>query len=274
MRGDRRARWGLVVLTLLALAGLAGPVLAPFDPGDRDGSALLASPSADHWLGTDEEGRDLLSLLLHGARTALLVGWGTVLVSAAAGTALGLISGLAGGRVDLVVQRGVEIAMAFPGVLLAILMIFVAGRPGTGSVVLALALTGWAGYARLVRGLALPLRTRGYVEAARLLGLGTPRWLVRHVLPAVSGPVLVLMTFQVGTAILAEAGLSFLGLGPQDGASWGSLLEQGAVLFLKAPLLGVAPGLAIALTVLGATLVGDALHDRLSAPGASKEGSP
>ena len=114
-----------------------------------------------------------------------------------------------------------------------------------------------------MRGLTLALRSRGYVEAARLQGLGTPRLLVRHLVPAVAGPVVVLMTFQVGAAILAEAGLSFLGLGPQDGASWGALLEQGAVLFVKAPLMGVAPGLAIALVVLGVTLLGDELRIRL-----------
>jgi len=263
MPASARLRSGLAILALLGAAGLLGPLLAPFPVNARDGSALLAGPSAIHWLGTDEEGRDLLSLLLHGARVALLVGWGTVLASALVGTALGLVSGLAGGRLDLAVQRLVEIAMAFPGVLLAILLVFVAGRPGIASVVLALALTGWAGYARLVRGLALSLRSRGWVEAGRMLGLGPPRLLVRHVLPAVAGPVLVLMTFQVGAAILAEAGLSFLGLGPQDGASWGTLLEQGAVLFVKAPLMGVAPGLAIALAVLGVTLVGDELRERL-----------
>lgn len=267
MRANPRTCAGLAILALLIGAGLVGPLLAPWGPQARDSAALLAPPSALHWLGTDEEGRDLLSLLLHGARVALLVGWGTVLASAVIGTALGLVSGFAGGVVDLVLQRLVEIAMAFPGVLLAILLLFVAGRPSLGSVVLALSLTGWAGYARVVRGLAASLRTRGYVQAGRLLGLGTPRVLARHVLPAVTGPVLVLMTFQVGAAILAEAGLSFLGLGPQDGTSWGSLLEQGAVLFVKAPLLGLAPGLAIALAVLGVTLLGDELRDRLDPRG-------
>lgn len=263
MKGSVRARAGLFILALLALTGAIGPMLAPAGPQDRDVDAILAPPSPAHWLGTDEEGRDLLSLLLHGARVALLVGWGTVLVSALVGTTLGLVSGFAGGLVDLAVQRLVEIALAFPGFLLAVLLVFVSGRPSVGAVVLALALTGWAGYARLVRALAQSVRSRGYVDAGRMLGLGTPRLLARHVLPAVAGPVLVLMTFQIGAAILAEAGLSFLGLGPQDGASWGALLEQGAVLFVKAPLLGLAPGLAIALAVLGVTLLGDELRDRL-----------
>lgn len=267
MRGSRRARAGLAIIGLLVVAGVFGPALAPTPPQARDSAALLAPPSCAHWLGTDEEGRDLLSLLLHGARVALLVGWGTVFVSATVGTALGLVSGVAGGLLDLVLQRLVEIALAFPGVLLAILLIFVAGRPSAWSVVLALSITGWAGYARLVRGMALSLRSRGYVEAGRMLGFGTPRLLLRHVLPAVAGPVVVLMTFQVGAAILAEAGLSFLGLGPQDGASWGGLLEQGAVLFVKAPLLGLAPGLAIALAVLGVTLLGDELRDHLDPRG-------
>jgi len=267
MRRSARIRFGLAILLLLVAAGVLGPVLAPWSPQARDSGAILAPASSAHWLGTDEDGRDLLSLLLHGARVALLVGWGTVLVSAVVGTAVGLVSGFVGGLVDLGLQRLVEVALAFPGVLLAILLLFVAGRPSVTSVVVALSLTGWAGYARVVRGVAASLRTRGYVQAGRLLGLGTPRLLARHVLPGVAGPVLVLMTFQVGAAILAEAGLSFLGLAPQDGTSWGSLLEQGAVLFVKAPLMGLAPGLAIALAVLGVTLLGDGLRDRLDPRG-------
>jgi peptide/nickel transport system permease protein len=164
---------------------------------------------------------------------------------------------------DLVLQRFIEVILSFPGILLAILIIFVTGSPGVASVVFALAATGWSGYARLVRGQVLSLRERGFVEATRILGLSTPRILVRHLLPSVAGPVGVLMTFQVASAILAEAGLSFLGLGPQDGSSWGGMLEQGAILFVKSPLIGMSAGLAIAVTVIGVNFLGDYLRDVL-----------
>lgn len=263
-RPSRAKLWaGLLVTVSLTFTGIFGPALAPYDAEARDAGAIMADPSSAHWLGTDEEGRDLLSLLINGARVALLVGLGTVLLSGILGTGLGLLSGYVGGMTDLVLQRCIEVILSFPGILLAILIIFVTGSPGVASVVFALAATGWSGYARLVRGQVLSLRERGFVEATRILGLSTPRILARHLLPSVAGPVGVLMTFQVASAILAEAGLSFLGLGPQDGSSWGGMLEQGAILFVQSPLIGMSAGLAIAVTVIGVNFLGDYLRDVL-----------
>jgi peptide/nickel transport system permease protein len=254
---------GAGIVGALVVVGLLGPLVAPYAPEARDAGAILSSPSAEHWLGADEEGRDILTLLIHGARVALLVGLGAVLVSALLGTAVGLISGYARGLVDVLLQRLIEVVFAFPGILLAILIVFVTGRPSVLSVVAALAATGWAGYARLVRGQVLSRREEPYVMATRVLGLPLQNVLLRHVLPSVAGSVVVLMTFQLATAILAETGLSYLGLGPQDGTSWGGLLEQGAVLFVKSPLIGLSAGLSIAVTVIGVNLLGDHLRDWL-----------
>ncbi len=253
---------GLIVGALL-LAALFAPLLSPHALTDRDDEALLAGPSLSHPLGTDEDGADVLSQLLHGARVAVLVGVFTVFVSLALGLTVGLIAGYAGGWTDELLMRLTELLLSFPGILLAILIIFVTQEPSTMSVVLALSVTGWAGYARLVRGQTLLVRQQEYVTAARCLGASAPRIVLRHVLPNVIAPVIVQATFGVAGAILAEASLSFLGLGPQGTPSWGAMLEQGAALFIKSPSLALAPGLAIVLTVMGINLLGDALRDRL-----------
>jgi peptide/nickel transport system permease protein len=252
----------LIVGFVLAVALLAD-VLAPYSIDYVDVTRQLQPPSADHWLGTDENGGDVLTLILYGTRVAALVGVITVLICSSIGIILGTVSGYFGGVVDEVLMRLTETLMAFPGILLAILIIFITQEPSIWAVIGALSVTGWAGYARLVRGQVLAERENDYVEAARALGFGPGRIMFRHVVPNILAPVIVQATFGVAGAILAEASLSFLGLGPQDQPSWGALLDQGASYFLLTPHLAIFPGLAIMITVLGINFLGDGLRDWL-----------
>lgn len=253
---------GLVGVTALVVCAIFAAWLAPYSPQQVDLLRELAPPDGTHWLGTDENGADLLSQILYGARVAAVVGLGTVLICATVGVAVGAVSGYFGGAVDEVLMRVIDVLMAFPGILLAILLIALTRSPSVAAVVFALSLTGWAGYARLVRGQILSLRERPFVVAAR--AMGAPAWwiIARHLIPNVMAPVIVQATFGMAAAILAEAGLSFLGLGPDGVPSWGALLDQGARYFLVSPHLALYPGLAIALSVLCINLLGDALRDR------------
>ncbi len=263
MRRNPLALVGAAILAVVLFCAVAGPLVAPYERSERDVSRQLEAPSADHLLGTGENGEDVLTEIVHGARVAVVVGLGAVLVSLFLGVGLGAVSGYFGGWIDEVLMRVTEVMLSFPGILLAILIIFVSQEPSVMTVIFALAVTGWAGYARLVRGQVLVEREKAYVEAARALGL--PHWaiLLRHVIPNVLGPVIVQATFGIASSILAEASLSFLGLGPQDSASWGSLLDQGASYFLLTGHLALFPGLAIMVTVLAINFVGDALRDHL-----------
>ena len=254
-------RLGTTLLLLWLAAAIFGPALAPFGPFELDLERSLEGPSAQHWLGTDENGADVFTALLYGARVAAIVGLCTVMVSAAFGIALGCISGFFGGWVDETAMRAVDIVMAFPGILLAILILFVTQEPSTMTVVFALCVTGWASYARLVRGQVLTLREREFVVAAQALGEPPVRIMWRHIVPNLLAPVIVQGTFGLASAILAEASLSFLGLGAQDAPSWGALLDQGAHYFLVSHHLATFPGLAIMITVLGINFLGDALRD-------------
>ncbi len=267
----RRRRWqrvrltaGLAMTGALLLAAVAAPALAPYAPEWADPAEALQPASARHWLGTDERGADLLAQLVWGARVAAIVGFGTVAVSAAVGTAVGALAGAAGGWVDEVAMRLVDVALSFPGILLAVFVIFLTQTPGTAAVIGALSATGWAPYARLVRGQVLAARPRLHVEAARAVGAGPLRVLVVHMLPEAVGPLVVQATFGVAGAVLAESTLSFLGLGPQGMPSWGRLLDEGAVLFLRTPRMALAGGAAIALTVLSINLLGEALREWLA----------
>ncbi|MBH25864.1 MAG: peptide ABC transporter permease [Myxococcales bacterium] len=257
------ALFGALVLTAVLVCALFGPLLAPYARSDRDVTQQLQGPTATHPFGTDENGADMVTEVIHGARVAVLVGLGSVCVSLLVGVSLGALSGYLGGWVDEVIMRVIEMLLAFPGILLAILIIFITQEPSLLTVIFALSLTGWTGYARLVRGQVLVERERDYVEAARALGLPTPTILARHILPNVLGPVIVQATFGIAGAILAEASLSFLGLGPQNTASWGALLNQGANYFLIAQHMALVPGVAIMLTVLSINFIGDALRDHL-----------
>jgi peptide/nickel transport system permease protein len=254
---------GIVIVCAAVVAAIAGPFLVPFDSSVQELPLRLSPPSTAHPLGQDELGRDILARLLLGARISLLVGLAVVGISATVGTTVGAVAGYAGGRLDEVIGRVMDVLLAFPGILLAIALVAVLG-PSLSHVVLALVVIGWVGYARLVRGQVLKIRELDYVQAARALGAPSARVLVRHVIPATLSAVTVQATLGMAGAILAEASLSFLGLGVQPPTpSWGTMLDAGRSHLFEAPHLTVFPGLAIALLVLGFNLAGDALRDRL-----------
>lgn len=254
---------GLVIVSLVALLALAAPWIAPDDPTRVDAVRRLAPPSADALLGTDNLGRDILSRLLWGARLSLGTAGLAALLILTIGVGLGMIAGFYGGILDDLLMRIVDVLLAFPGILLAIFITAVLG-PSLANVVFALAATGWTGYARLVRAQVLSLREREYVQAARALGASNSRILFRHLLPNSLGPILVQATFAIPGAILAEASLSFLGLGAPPGTpSWGALVDQGTQYLLVAPHVAVFPGIALALVVLGFNFLGDAVRDEL-----------
>ncbi len=253
---------GLVLLSVFVVTALLGPLLAPFDPEQQDILHNFAGPSASHWLGTDQNGRDVLSMMLHGARMALLISGTVVTICATFGVTIGIVAGYYGGWIDELIMRIVDILMAFPGILLNIAIVATVARPGVGVLIFALALNGWVGYARVARGQVLSVREREYVSAARCLGASSYRIMRRHILPNILSPIMVQMTFAFGTIVLVEASLSFLGLGPQVPYTWGALLDQGATFLWKTQRLAVVPGAAILLVVLGANLLGDGLRDR------------
>ncbi len=257
-------RFGGGVCTVLLLMAIFAPLLAPYDPAAQDLLSRLSSPSMSHWMGQDALGRDILSRVIYGARVSLYVGLVTVLVSLVTGTLVGALAGYRGGWVDEGIMRVVDVFLAFPGILLAIALTSVLG-PSLHNVIIALCVMGWVGYARLVRGQVLVARELEYVAASRAIGASPVRTVVRHILPNVFGPVLVEATFGMAGAIVAEAGLSFLGLGTQPPTpSWGAMLAEGRQFLLMAPHMTLAPGLAILVTVLGINLLGDHLRDRLS----------
>lgn len=256
-------RIGVGIVVLTAFAAVAGPWLVPFDPSAQDLPLRLTAPSAAHPLGLDELGRDILARLLIGARISLLVGVSVVGVSAVVGTAIGAVAGYVGGWLDDVIGRVMDVLLAFPGILLAIALVAVLG-PSLTNVILALVVIGWVGYARLVRGQVLKVRELEYVQAARAVGAPVSRVIIRHVVPATLSAVTVQATLGMAGAIIAEASLSFLGLGVQPPTpSWGSMLDAGRAHLLDAPHLTLFPGIAIATLVLGLNFVGDALRDRL-----------
>lgn len=255
-------RWGPGIVAAIVLASVAGPWLAA-DPTSQQLAQRLDGPSLAHPFGLDELGRDVLARLLSGGRVSLLVGAAVVSISAVIGTIVGSLSGYVGGWFDEVVGRVMDVLLAFPGILLAIAMVAVLG-PSLTNVVLALSVIGWVGYARLVRGQVLKIRELEYVQAARALGATTARTLVRHVIPATLSAVVVQATLGMAGAIIAEASLSFLGLGVQPPMpSWGTMLDAGRSHLFDAPHLTLFPGIAIALLVVGFNFAGEALRERL-----------
>jgi peptide/nickel transport system permease protein len=261
------ARIGAVMLGLFLLIALLGPWLAPHPVGDRaiEGFPAFADASWSHWLGTDQNGVDALSQLLHGARAALKLSLIVVALSSVIGVTLGVMAGYFRGVVDGVVSRVIDILLAFPGILLNIAIVATVPRPGLGVLVVALVANGWVGYARVARGQVLSLRERDYVQAARAIGASHLRVMTKHVIPNLMGPVIVQATFSFGTVILVEASLAFLGLGRHVDYSWGAMLDQGRTFFWKPGFIryALAPGLAIAWVVLAANLLGDGLRDWL-----------
>jgi peptide/nickel transport system permease protein len=257
------AKVGLAILGVFVVAAVLGPTLAPRDPLQQDLTKRLAPPNGEHWLGTDEFGRDVLSRLLHGTRLSLFVGIVSVGIGLALGGALGLVTGYFGGWVDLVGMRLVDVMLAFPSILLAVVVVAVLG-PGLVHAMIAVGIVGVPAYARLIRAQVLSVRALPFVEADKALGARDGRILVRTVLPHCTAPLLVQASLGLATAILDAAGLSFLGLGAQPpDPEWGAMLGHGREYVIHAPWILVAPGVAILLTVLGFNLLGDSLRDAL-----------
>lgn len=254
---------GLVLTVTFLLLALAGPSLAPYDPARQDYLALNESFSAAHPLGTDNLGRDLLSRLLGGARYSIGIGLTATLLGALVGGAWGLMSGYAGGILDNLSMRAVDILLAFPGLLLAIAIITLTG-PGVGPVILASTVFGIPIFARLVRGSVLAVKERAFVEGARAVGAGGGRIMLRHLVPSVVAPVVVYASLRSGVTLLVASGLSFLGLGVQPPApEWGAMLSDAQLYLSVHPLMAFAPGVTITLAVLGFNLLGDGLRDVL-----------
>ncbi len=261
--GIRHASLGGVILGALVLTALFAPWLAPFDPTEIALNESLAPPSDMHPLGQDCLGRDVMSRIILGARVSVLVGFSTVGISLLFGIFLGSVAAYYGGILDEAIMRFVDILLAFPGILLAIAITAIIG-PSLKNVILALCITGWVGYARIVRAQVLVLRDADFVQAARSLGVPDWRLLWRHMLPNLLAPLIVEATFGIAGAILGEAGLSFLGLGTQSPTpSWGSMLNEGRQFLLVAPHVTLVPGAAIMTVVLGLNFMGDGLRDRL-----------
>jgi peptide/nickel transport system permease protein len=250
------------ILFLWLFMALFGAWL-PLSPNAIDLPEILQAPSLDAWLGYDDLGRPVLDRLILGARTSCLVAVWVVLISLTLGTLIGSISAWYGGWIDRVVVHIIDIFLAFPGILLAIALAGLLGA-GLNNVIIALSVTGWIGFARLARAQTLSLKQREHVRAAQALGASTPRIIGLHIIPLLTAPLIVEATFSIASAVIAEAGLSFLGLGVQPpAASWGSMLRDGTRYMLVAPHLVLAPGIALMLVVLAVNLLGDTLRDKL-----------
>ena len=260
---NRAAMIALGVLILISLSALFAAQVSPYDPNEVDILNQLQGPSAEHLLGTDLYGRDILSRIFWGGRVTLVVGLISVGIAATFGILLGLISGFYGGVTDAVIMRFIDILLAFPRILLALTIV---GMLGTGlfNVMLAVGIASITGYARLVRGTVLSAKEQTYVEAARVIGCPDRRILAKHLLPNIIGPVIVLATLDVASAILAASSLSFLGLGVQPPtAEWGYMLNEGRNYLRTAPWITFFPGMAIAVSVLCINMLGDGLRDAL-----------
>ena len=256
----------VVVLMAWLLAALLGPLL-PTDPNRIELTEILRGPSGAAWLGYDELGRSVSQRLVAGARTSFLVAFAVVSLSLMVGTFIGVVSAWIGGLWDHVIIRLTDVFLAFPGILLAIALAGILG-PGVENVVLALAAVGWVGFARLARAQALSVKHRDHVQAAIALGSRTPTILWRHILPLVAAPLIVEATFAVAGVIIAEAGLSFLGLGVQPpAASWGSIIREGTRYMLVAPHLVLGPAVVLLAVVMSVNLLGDQLRDRMDVRG-------
>src|SRR5579864_1566220 len=256
--------FGLVLVVIIAITGIFAEELAPYSPTANDFAAMTESPSWDHLLGTDQFGRDLLSRIIFGARTALIVGLSSAIVGGLAGLVLGVASAYFGGLLDIWLQRFFDILMAFPLIIMALAMVAIFGT-GVHNVIIAITIPLIPRCARVVRSSALAIREIPYVDAARACGFSNTRIIMRHMVPNVMAPFLIMLTAFVGQAILAEASLSYLGLGVQEPTpAWGLMLQGGAEEYAStAPWIAIFPGLAIALTVFGVSLFGDALRDVL-----------
>ena len=254
---------GAIILAMLVVAAAAGP-LAPYDPYTADYGAQFARPSVEHWFGTDEFGRDIMSRIMHGARIALFVGFTASFIGCTIGGLLGVTSAYLGGKVDLLLERVMDMLLAFPQLILALAIASILG-PAVHNVVIAISIPIIPRAARVVRATALSVKENVYVEAVNALGALRTRIVLRHIVPNVAAPYIILLTAQLGSAILAEAALSYLGLGAAEPTpSWGLMLSGSALSYAeKAPWIPIFPGIAISLGVFGFNLFGDSLRDAL-----------
>jgi peptide/nickel transport system permease protein len=257
------AAGGAIILTMLVV-GAFSEVLAPYDPYQADYGLQFTRPSVEHWFGTDEFGRDLMSRLIYGARIALFVGFSASFIGCTIGGLLGVMSAYAGGRVDLFLERLMDMLLAFPQLILALAIASILG-PAVQNVVIAISIPIIPRAARVVRATALSVKENVYVEAVQALGASRPRVVLQHIVPNVVAPYIILLTAQLGGAILAEAALSYLGLGAAEPTpSWGLMLSGSALSYAeKAPWIAIFPGIAISLGVFGFNLFGDSLRDAL-----------
>jgi len=263
-RREPLGAFGMLIVLIIAFAGLFAELIAPYSPTSNDFASMTEAPSLTHLLGTDQFGRDLLSRIIFGARTALIVGLSSAIVGGVAGLVLGVASAYFGGKLDMVFQRIFDVVMAFPLIIMALAMVSIFGT-GMHNVIIAITIPLIPRCARVVRSSALAIREIPYVDAARACGYSHARIILRHMVPNVMAPFLIMLTAFVGQAILAEAALSYLGLGVQEPTpAWGLMLQGGAEEYAStAPWIAIFPGLAIALTVFGISLFGDALRDEL-----------
>jgi peptide/nickel transport system permease protein len=256
-------RIGLALIGTFVVLGVLGPFIAPYAPDHGDLAVRFAGASSAHWLGTDATGTDVLSQLLWGAREGLVLSVTVVMISSLIGVAIGTLAGWFGGWVDEVIMRLVDVLMAFPGILMNIAIVATVAKPGIGLMIVALCANGWVGYARVARGEVLALRERDFVAAAIALGASNRRVMLRYLAPNVLGPTFVQMAFGLGSVIMVEVSLTFLGLGPQLPYTWGAMLTQGTTFIWK---LGfrhylLVPGIAITWVLIGANLLSDGLRD-------------
>jgi peptide/nickel transport system permease protein len=263
LKNNRLAMLGLIILVLFIACAIFAPLLTPHDPLTTSLKDALQPSSDKHFLGTDELGRDLFSRLIYGARVSLSIGIISVAIGLSGGVSLGAISAYYGGVFDLIVQRIIDIMLAFPGILLAIVLVSVLGT-GLQNVMIAVGISSVPKYVRLVRGSVLSIKEMEYITAAKALGLGDLRIIIRHILPNCLGPIIVQSTFQIALSILIASGLGFLGLGAQPpDPEWGAMLSRGRIYLRTDPFLTIYPGIAIFLVVLGFNLLGDGLRDAL-----------
>lgn len=254
---------GIIIISLFIIVAIFAPLIAPYDPFKINLEERLQQPDLKHLCGTDNLGRDIFSRILHGARISLAVGTIATFLSLLIGFIFGSIGGYIGGKIDKTIIVLTDIMLAFPGLLLAI-GIAVAVGPGLITLYIALATVGWAEFARLIRGVVLSIKEQDYIEAAKVVGASNLRIILVHILPNLFPVIIVVATLRVGSFILSEASLSFLGLGAQPPTpSWGSIVSTGSNFILTAPWFSIFPGLIIAIVVIGFNLLGDGLRDRL-----------
>lgn len=262
-RKDKLAILGTVILLVLTLTAVMAPYIAPYDPVELNLAERLSPPGIKHLMGTDSVGRDILSRIIYGTRTSLMIAVAVVITETLFGVLAGTVAGYSGRAVDEILMRLVDILLAFPGIILALVIVGVLGS-STINLIIALTSVGWVKYARLVRGSILSVKKEAFIESAKAIGCSNLRIAFRHILPNIISPVIVLATLNMGTIIISIAGLSFLGLGVQPPTpEWGVMLNEGKPFMESAPYLMIFPGLMIMISVLAFNLLGDGLRDAL-----------